>query len=148
MDSLATGLQSALSPLHGAGEDLVRIYPAGAADEVEENICRLDALFKGRLGNDRDARRGDCCPVSVVEAQKAYLFRHAPIEVAHSDIDVRKCPAVGCKDKRWHIAIVELLMEPLRELLYRHTLVRNHEMFGRDVMGLDGIGRALETFGP
>lgn len=42
MDSLATGLQSALSPLHGAGEDLVRIYLAGAADEVDENLCCLN----------------------------------------------------------------------------------------------------------
>ena len=47
MDSLAIGLQSALAPLDRAGKDLVRIYPAGAADEVEENLCRLDALFKG-----------------------------------------------------------------------------------------------------
>ena len=42
MDSLATGLQSALSPLHGAGEDLVRIYPAGAADEAKEDPCCLN----------------------------------------------------------------------------------------------------------
>ena len=42
MDSLAIGLQSALSPLHGAGEELMQTYSVGTADEVKEDLCCLN----------------------------------------------------------------------------------------------------------